>query len=96
LRNYPVFEICTVYVFAFDDAASPNILNDVQRAICRSRIGDEDFIRNGLQRLDAGADVSALILARDYCGKFSGHSRTQTYIENNAKLKREELAADGV
>ena len=73
LRNRPVFEVCRVDVFALDDAAAADVADDIQRAVRRAGIGDEDFVRDCLHRFDACADIAPLILAGNEHGEFCCH-----------------------
>src|SRR4051794_34069308 len=59
LRNRPIFEVATRAVFTFDDPATKAARN-VGRAVRRTRIGDEHFIRYLQRTGDARTNMFAL------------------------------------
>ena len=75
LRNRPVLEVGRVDVFSLDDAAAADVADDVERAVGRAGIGDENFVGDCLHRFDASTDVAPLILAGNEHGEFCCHVR---------------------
>src|SRR4051812_11052592 len=75
LRNRPVLEVGRVDVLSLNDTASADVANDIERAVGRTRISDEDFVCNCLHRFNASADVPPLILAWDEHRKLCRHDK---------------------
>ena len=68
LRNRPILEVAARAVLALDDSAT-QLARDLERAIGRTRVGDQHFVSHLLRTGDARRDILALVLARNDDGE---------------------------
>src|SRR5262249_14795474 len=60
-------------VLSLDDAATADVADNIERAIRRARIGNENFVCDYSHRFNTSANVSSLVLTRNEHGQWCSH-----------------------
>src|SRR5262245_53122073 len=79
LRNGPIAKVARRNVLALDNPAVAARTQVLKRTVGRSGVGDQNFIGDCAGRVDARANVGALVLARNQQGQRQWH-RTIAWI----------------
>jgi hypothetical protein len=83
LRYGPILEIGRVDVVTLDYPTVPHFAHDVQSAVGRARIGNQDFVGHAANRLDARPNVKSFVLTGNQGSQLGRHGGL-SYGENGS------------